>query len=268
MIDAVFFMLGLGGVCGLLLSIASKVFYVYEDPRIAEIEGNLAGANCGGCGYTGCSAAAAAVVAGKAQPGVCVIGGLDVAVNVAAVMGLDPGSIEAKVSYNSCSGGNRAEDRFVYQGINSCRALAAMFGGQRLCGIGCLGCGDCVKSCIFNAIHMGPDGYPVVDEQKCVGCGACELACPKHILDVKTMSERLLLFNREDGALAPCQQTCPAEIDIPEYIARIKAGITRALSAPFESAIRCCWPAGGSARTPVRPIAAGDRKMKPFRSIS
>ena len=59
---------------------------------------------------------------------------------------------------------------------------------------------------------------------KCVGCGACEKACPKNILDVKTMSERLLQLNQEDQALAPCQQTCPAEIDIPEYIARIKAG--------------------------------------------
>jgi homotetrameric NADPH-dependent glutamate synthase len=109
-------------------------------------------------------------------------------------------------------------------GVNSCRAIAAVYGGKRVCQIGCLGLGDCVKSCIFNAISIGPNGYPVVDDQKCVGCGACEKACPKNILDVKTMSERLLQLNQADQALAPCQQTCPAEIDIPEYIARIRAG--------------------------------------------
>lgn len=224
MTEAVFFMLSLGAACGLILSIASKVFYVYEDPRIAEVEGNLAGANCGGCGYTGCAAAAAAVVAGKAKPGVCVIGGMEIAVNVAEVMGLDPGSMEPLISYNSCSGGDRADDFFYYRGINSCRALAAFYGGKRVCSIGCLGLGDCIRSCQFDAIHMGPDGFPVADEAKCVGCGACEKVCPKNIIDVKTMSERLLVFNREDAALAPCSQTCPAEIDIPQYIHHIRKG--------------------------------------------
>jgi len=222
--EAILFMLVLGAACGSLLSIASKIFYVYEDPRIAEVEGFLAGANCGGCGYTGCGAAAAAVVAGKAKPSVCMVGGPESAANVAAVMGLDPGSVEPLKSLNSCDGGDRAEDKFHYLGVNSCRALAAIYGGKRVCRIGCLGFGDCVKSCLFNAITMGLDGYPVVDEEKCVGCGACEKVCPKNILDVKTMSERLLQLNQEDQALAPCQQTCPAEIDIPEYIARIKAG--------------------------------------------
>ena len=46
--------LALGGISGVLLGIASKAFYVWEDPRIAEVENCLAGANCGGCGYTGC----------------------------------------------------------------------------------------------------------------------------------------------------------------------------------------------------------------------
>ena len=75
MTEAIIFMLVLGAACGSLLSVASKIFYVYEDPRIAEVEGFLAGANCGGCGYTGCGAAAAAVVGGKAKPSVCMVGG-------------------------------------------------------------------------------------------------------------------------------------------------------------------------------------------------
>jgi len=222
--EAILFMFFIGAACSSMLSLAQKFFYVYEDPRIAEVEGLLAGANCGGCGYAGCTAAAGAVVKGNAPPNVCVVAGPDATKHIALVMGVDPGSAEPLRSLNECLGGNRADKRFYYMGADNCRAMSITYGGKLECSIGCLGLGDCVKSCIFNAIIIGSDGYPVVDEQKCVGCGACEKACPKNILKVKTMSERLLHFNEEDDALAPCRQTCPAEIDIPKYIAQIKKG--------------------------------------------
>lgn len=224
MAEAVLVMLGIGAVCGIVLSVASKVFYVWEDPRIAEVEYFMAGANCGGCGYAGCSAAAGAVVAGKEPPGVCVVAGMEAAIEIAGVMGVDPGSAEPLKSLNHCDGGDRADNKYIYSGANSCAALASLYGGKRVCSIGCLGIGDCVRSCRFDAIHMGPNGFPVVDEGKCVGCGACETACPKSILTVRTMSQRLLTFNEEDQALAPCQQTCPAEINIPQYIDQIRKG--------------------------------------------
>jgi RnfABCDGE-type electron transport complex B subunit len=222
--EAIIIMLGIGATCGIVLSVASKVFYVWEDPRIAEVEYFMAGANCGGCGYAGCSSAASAVVAGKEPPSVCVVAGMEAAIEIAGVMGVDPGSAEPLKSLNHCDGGHRADDKYIYSGANTCAALANMYGGKRVCSIGCLGMGDCVRSCKFDAIYMGPNGFPVVDETKCVGCGACETACPKSILTVRTMSQRLLTFNEEDAALAPCQQTCPAEINIPQYIDQIRKG--------------------------------------------
>jgi NADPH-dependent glutamate synthase beta subunit-like oxidoreductase len=222
--SAILFMLGLGATCGVMLSVASKVFYVYEDPRVAEVEGLTAGANCGGCGYAGCSAAAVAVVAGDAPPSVCVIAGPETTSGIAAVMGVDPGIAESLLSYNTCTGGHRAPVKFHYMGINSCQALATLYGGQRECPVGCLGLGDCVRACNFDAIEIGPDGYPVVDEIKCVGCRACEKVCPKYIMEIKTMSQKLLHLNQFVDRIAPCQQTCPAEINIPKYITQIKMG--------------------------------------------
>jgi len=181
LVEAVLVLMGVGALCGTILSVASKVFYVWEDPRIAEVEGELAGANCGGCGYAGCSAAAVAVVNGKALPTVCVVAGPDTAAAVAGVMGMDPGTAEASLSRNLCEGGGRAENQYAYMGVSSCAALSTLYGGKRVCQVGCLGMGDCVRSCIFNAIEIGPNGFPVVDEVMCVGCGACEKACPKKI---------------------------------------------------------------------------------------
>ncbi len=221
---AIFLMLGLGFGCAVVLSVASKVFYVWEDPRIAQVEYCMAGANCGGCGFAGCTAAAAAIVAGKAPPSACIVGGSECAENIAAVMGMEAGAAEAILSKNTCKGGDRADDKYSYMGINTCAAMAELYGGKRVCSIGCVGYGDCVRSCLFDAVEIGENGFPVVDEVKCVGCGACQKACPKGIIHVKTMSERLLSMNQEDGAHAPCAQTCPAQIDIPKYIKQITEG--------------------------------------------
>ncbi|MCD6294523.1 MAG: FAD-dependent oxidoreductase [Deltaproteobacteria bacterium] len=224
MVPALLVMCGLGAVLGIVLSLASKVFYVYEDPRIGQVEDCLAGANCGGCGYAGCSAAAVAVVEGQAPANVCIVAGDEATQAIAAVMGIAGGLAEASTCSNPCTGGDRAKIRYLYEGIPSCRAQMMLDEGKRECDSGCLGYGDCVKACLFDALKIGPEGFPVVDEEKCVGCGACERTCPKNILTVKTPSERLLHFNTQEDALAPCRQICPAQINIPLYIAQIQKG--------------------------------------------
>lgn len=224
MVESILFTLALGAVCGIILSFASKIFYVYEDPRIAKVENLLAGANCGGCGFAGCSAAAQAIVSGKAPANTCILIGTENIAEIAQIMGSSAGTAEPLKSVNTCDGGNRATDRFIYNGLNTCHAVNSLYGGKRDCNIGCLGYGDCIRACKFDALHMGSDGYPVVDSEKCVGCGACEAACPKSILQVRTVSQRLLHLNTYDDALAPCAQTCPAQIDIPRYIDHIRKG--------------------------------------------
>lgn len=226
MLEALLLMLGLGTLSGVLLGIAAKAFYVWEDPRIAEVEDCLAGANCGGCGYTGCSACAAAIVAGQAPVSACLVGGPASAAKVAAVMGLEAGAAEVFTSENTCTGGHRAPEKYYYMGISDCRAAALLYAGAKECTVGCLGYGSCVKACQFGALSIDPKGenIPVVDTEKCVGCGACEKACPKGIMQVRTPSQRILHMNLITDRLAPCRQTCPAEINIPKYIHHIKKG--------------------------------------------
>ena len=61
----------LGGALGILLAIAGKFFEVKVDERIPQIMELLPGANCGGCGKSGCAAFAEAVVNGELAPGGC-----------------------------------------------------------------------------------------------------------------------------------------------------------------------------------------------------
>jgi NADPH-dependent glutamate synthase beta subunit-like oxidoreductase len=224
MLEGTLSIFGLGLLCAGVLAAASRLFYVYVDPRIEQVEDCFAGANCGGCGYTGCLAAATAVVKGEASPGVCVAAGPESAQKVADILGVEVGTAELPRSWNPCNGGIRAADRYLYNGVQGCRAQGLLGGGSKVCEVGCLGLGDCVRACPFDAVHLGPDGYAVVDEERCVGCGACEAVCPRGIIRVMTPSQRLLQFNSRRDALAPCRQVCPAEIDIPGYIASVRQG--------------------------------------------
>lgn len=224
MVDALLFLLILGVISGVLLGIASKVFYVYEDPRIEQVENCLPGANCGGCGYAGCSSAAGAIVEGKADPNVCVAGGNDVARAVAEVMGMVVELAEPQFARQTCSGGIRAENKFNYLGVQDCRALALLYKGDKECEKACLGLGTCIKNCQFGAITMGNNGLPIFHSEFCTGCGKCAEVCPNGTITVQRSTDRILSFNMNYDRLAPCQQTCPAEIDIPQYIDHVKNG--------------------------------------------
>ena len=71
---------------------------------------------------------------------------------------------------------------------------------------------------------MGPDNLPVVDPDRCTGCGTCERVCPKHIITLTSNSRRIQHEYITDECTAPCQRACPAGIDIPAYIKQIGQG--------------------------------------------
>ncbi len=223
MIEAIILMGGLGLVIGGVLAFASKIFYVYVDPRVTAIEEILPGANCGGCGFPGCSANAEAIVAGKAPPNSCLASGPDVTARIAELMGVTIGEKEPEFSQPGCHYGlEDADIKYNYEGIKDCRAAAILLGGMKICNIGCLGFGTCVTACRFDALSMGDDGLPKVDQEKCTGCGACEKICPKNIIRLTSVTRRIMREYTEDECVTPCQRACPAGIDIREYIRLIK----------------------------------------------
>ncbi len=217
-------MLGVGLGASAVLAIAAKVFHVEVDPRITEVEDALPGANCGGCGYTGCSACAEAIVLGQAEVNACIAGGDSVTAQVARVMGGEVGFVEPKFAMHYCEGGYRAVPKYYYEGTHDCRAMAALYGGDLVCKVGCLCLGTCVKECPFDALKMGPEGFPVVIPEKCVGCGTCERVCPTGVISIHSQTERLFRFNNENECLPPCKQLCPAQIDIPGYVSLAAQG--------------------------------------------
>jgi len=229
MIQAIFMMGGLGVIVGVGLAVASKVFYVYVDPKVEAVDDALPGANCGGCGLPGCSSNAEAIVAGKAAPDSCVAAGDDVTEAIAAIMGVSIEAKEPDIARPGCTYGTAdADTRYVYDGVDDCRAVALLSGGMKVCRIGCLGLGTCAKACPFDAIVMGPDGLPKVIEEKCTGCGTCERVCPKHIITLSSVTRRILKEYTDEDCTTPCQRACPAGIDIREYIHQIVLGDYRA----------------------------------------
>jgi formate dehydrogenase beta subunit len=223
MLGGLLVMGGLGVVIGVGLALASKLFYVYVDPKIEAVEDALPGANCGGCGFPGCSSNAVAIVAGKSSATSCVAGGSDVASEIARVLGVEITLKEPDIARPGCKYGVQDADiKYLYQGIMDCRAAVLLDGGAKVCPIGCLGLGTCVRACPFGALSMGPDNLPVVDTALCTGCGTCERVCPKHIITLTSTSERMISEYVTDECTAPCQRSCPTGINIPAFIQEIR----------------------------------------------
>ena len=174
--------IGLGLLMGALLALASKLFAVKKDEKAEAIKECLPGANCGGCGYSGCDAYAAAVSAGDAPVNKCSVGGAEAASKIAQIMGVDAGEQVRMRAQVMCSGtGEYAKKKYIYEGIDDCVAASKIGGGDKMCKNGCIGLGTCVRACPFDAIVV-EDGVAAVDYSKCKGCGICVSACPKGII--------------------------------------------------------------------------------------
>ena len=186
-------MLALALFMAYVLGWANRTFHVEVDPRVEQVNAALPGANCGGCGYVGCNEYAEAVVAGESPPDKCTVGGESCAAELASILGVELGESWPKRPVVHC--GATFEQRLGradYRGERTCTS-ANIISGVQACVYGCMGMGDCVEACEFDAIAV-IDGLATVDYDKCVGCGACARVCPRNIISmVPFKSERMVV---------------------------------------------------------------------------
>ncbi len=206
---------GIGVLLAVVLAIADRKLYVWEDPRIDQVESLLPHANCGACGCAGCHAFAEKAVLGQIAPGKCTVNSPEGVAAVAALLKVATGSEEKRVARLACAGGAHvARRKAQYSGLESCRGAALVNGGGKGCSWGCLGLGDCQQVCDFGAIHMDEHGLPVVTESLCTACGDCVEVCPKSLFSLHVVSHKLWVACRNlllgDAALDECEVACTA----------------------------------------------------------
>ena len=204
---------GVGLFVGLFLGIASIKFKVEVDEKEIAVLEALPGNNCGGCGFPGCSGFAAAIAKGEAPVNQCLVGGASVADKIAQIMGVEAGDSVKKVAFVACQGDcDKASTDYEYVGVGDCSMLSFVpNGGDKSCNYGCLGFGNCVKVCPFDAISV-INGVAKVDKDKCKACGKCIAECPKKLISLipydSTVAVACSSLDKGPVAMKNCKTAC------------------------------------------------------------
>jgi Na+-translocating ferredoxin:NAD+ oxidoreductase RNF subunit RnfB len=211
-------LVSIGAAASIILYVVAQKFKVFEDPRIDEVEEALPAANCGGCGFPGCRNFAETLVKSDSWDGLfCPVGGNDTMSKVASLLGKEAIEQAPRVAVVRCYGTPEFRPRTnVYDGARTCAIAHNLYTGEGGCPHGCLGEGDCVVVCDFDAIHMNPvTGLPEVIDEKCTACGACVTACPRDIIELRKKNKKdrkiyVSCINEEKGAVAKknCSVAC------------------------------------------------------------
>jgi Na+-translocating ferredoxin:NAD+ oxidoreductase RNF subunit RnfB len=208
----------LGGLAAMVLYAVSKKFYVYENPLIAEVEALLPAANCAGCGSPGCKSFADKLVNTEDISALfCPVGGNEVMKSIAEKLGKVVAEKDPTVAVLRCQGSCDVRPKTsLFQGPKSCAISALIYSGETDCQYGCLGDGDCVTACKFDAMYMDESTeLPVIITDKCTSCGACVTACPRNIIEMRPRNKRDLkiyvgCLNEDKGGIAKksCELAC------------------------------------------------------------
>lgn len=189
----IFSLSSLALMSAVILYFIAQKFKIYEDPRIDEVQALLPAANCGGCGFAGCRNMAEALVKADNFEGlICPVGGAPVMAEAARILGKVAPAIDPTVAVLLCNGSPEFRPRTSqYDGASDCRISHSLYLGETDCSYGCMGRGDCERACAFDALHMDTaTGLPVINDDKCVSCGACVKACPRHLIELRKKAKK------------------------------------------------------------------------------
>ena len=204
------------------LYITAQKFSLEANPKEEQIDAVLPQANCGGCGFAGCrdfARACAHSTPTNFSTLYCPVGKSDVMQKVSQILGYNTQARKETCAVLHCNGSCQAAPRKIdYEGLKNCRVAHLTTIGESECPDGCLRFGDCVSVCKFGALRIDTDtGLPVVDADKCTSCGACVNICPRHLFEIRPISENnqqvyVACQNKQKGALARknCKNACIA----------------------------------------------------------
>ena len=195
----------------IILYFISQKFAVFEDPRIDQVMEVLPGANCGGCGFAGCRNFAESMVVAESLDGLnCPAGGPDVMTNIASILGKEVSETMPLTAVLKCNGTpEHRKKTSIYEGVRMCRIQHDLYSGDTDCSYGCIGMGDCVVACKFDALAMDTvTNLPVVDEDNCVACGACVRECPRNLLELHKKAPK---YRKIYVACSNCDKGGPAK---------------------------------------------------------
>jgi len=200
----------IGVVFGISLALVARRFHVPSNPIVDEVRDKLPSANCGACGFAGCLAYAEAVVERPdVSPNLCIPGRAAVAAAVARLTGKELGTVADRIVVMRCHGTSAfAREEARYVGLDTCAAASLVFGGPKACKNGCLGLGDCVKACPFDALYLSDGGIAAVDYDTCTGCGVCVPVCPKELFQLYPRDRRIELSCVAKDKQAVVRSTC------------------------------------------------------------
>lgn len=216
---------GIGLAAGIILSIATIIFNKPGDEKEEALREALPGINCGACGFSGCDGYAKAMAEGAAGAELCIPGGSDTREQLSVILGVEAGAYRREAAFVRCNGScAHTSTKMDYTGAATCYGASQIFGGPESCQYGCMGYGDCVAVCAYDAIHV-IDGVAVVDPIKCVGCLKCVAACPKQLIQLLAASDTALVAcaNHDKGGgvrkicsvgcitCNRCVKSCPSE---------------------------------------------------------
>jgi electron transport complex protein RnfB len=276
MIEAVLSIGGIGLLAAITLGVAARKFAVEVDPRELALLETLSGANCGACGYPGCSAYARAVAEGKAEPSLCTPGGQSTLEKIAHIMGVAAVGTSPQVAVVLCQGDNaKARAKYRYLGVVDCVAAQRIADGPKLCPGGCLGLGTCARVCPFGAIEMTAEGLAVISREKCTGCRKCVGACPRQVIAMTPLDATVhVLCNSHDKGAAVrkycqvgciacmiCKKTVPEAYVIEDFLAKVVYDHYQESGAAVEKCPTKCirdfvdgYPEGSRFAPPVVPV--------------
>ena len=202
----------IGIVFGVLLAFIIGRFGIEDNEKTKQIRAVLPGINCGACGFKGCNDYASALANGQAQPNLCVPGGKAAAQELSDILGVEVSRPRAMVAFVHCNGTcDVTTEKAIYDGMASCKARYVCFHGPKFCSYGCLGCGECAKVCVANAISVS-NGVARVDTSRCVSCGMCVKECPTKIISMIPHNAETVVYcsSKDKGADARkfCQRAC------------------------------------------------------------